>query len=68
MNKKISAFATSIAMFFSSVVAVIPATTVHAEQHTQIDLSTTKFFPEIIDQGYENSCVACATTYYQLTY
>ena len=68
MNKKISAFATSIAMLFSSVVAVIPATTVHAEQHPQVDLSTTKFFPEIIDQGYENSCVACATTYYQFTY
>ena len=68
MKKIISAFATSIAMLFSSVVAVIPATTVNAGQHTKIDLSTTKFFPEIIDQGYENSCVACATTYYQLTY
>lgn len=35
---------------------------------SSVDLSTSKYFPAIGDQGNYNSCVAWATTYYQFTY
>lgn len=35
---------------------------------TSVDLSTSKYFPPIGDQGGIGSCVSWATTYYQFTY
>lgn len=35
---------------------------------TSVDLSTSKYFPQIGDQGGIGSCVSWATTYYQFTY
>ena len=68
MNKKISAFVTSMAMLASSATGLTSAVTSHAEAVTRgADLSTSSFFPEIINQGQVGSCVACATAYYQFT-
>ena len=35
---------------------------------SRVDLSSTKYFPAIGNQGHIGSCVAYATTYYQFTY
>ena len=35
---------------------------------TKVDLSTSIYFPPIINQGYIGSCTPCAVVYYQFTY
>ena len=72
MNKKISAFVTSLALLASSA-AVMPSFSASAaELPSSVDLSTgeeTKdYFPEIGNQENFNSCTAWATTYYQFSY
>ncbi len=67
MNKKISALVTSIAMLASSA-AFVPTVSAQAESPRSADLSTSSFFPGIINQGGVGSCVACTTAYYQFTY
>ena len=73
MYKKISAFATSMALLISSA-AFIPAA-VHADTENStdtkksVDLSSNEqLFPPVFNQGNIGSCVAAATTYYQFTY
>lgn len=39
-----------------------------SELPSSVNLSTSKYFPPIGDQGSTNSCAAWATTYYQFTY
>lgn len=73
MNKKISAFVTSLALLASSA-AVMPAFSANAESALpkSVDLSTGEdtaaYFPNVFNQGSLGSCTACSTTYYQFSY
>ena len=50
---------------------IIPDNNINSTQAndvTSVDNSNSIYFPSIANQGSDNSCVAYATTYYQLTY